>query len=342
MTVLVIIVDAMGGDNAPEAIVNGCIDALLERNGFEILLVGDAGKIEKIIKERKYSGKGLRIHNATEVIENNDVPVKAIKSKKDSSMVVGLNLLKEKKGEVFLSAGNTGALTVGSMLTLGRIRGVVRPALAPILPAKKSGVMLVDAGINTVCKPVNYLQFGILGSLYMRNVMGIENPRVGLVNVGSEDQKGNETIKQAYKLLSESGINFIGNIEGRDIPESVVDVAVTDGFTGNVALKLMEGVGSLFITELKNIYTSNLLSKISALAVSGSLKKFRRKFDYAEYGGTLILGVDGKVMKTHGSSNAKAVKKSVFNAVNLAQSNIIEIIREQFKDMEVGDIENEI
>jgi len=209
-----ILVDAMGGDNAPEEAVKGCIDAINEMEGFDIILIGDENRINDILKDANFSSDRLHIKNAQEVITMEDTPTKAIRTKKDSSMVVGLNMLKEKFGDVFLSAGNTGAIMAGALFILGRITGVDRPAIATIIPTKKNGVLLIDSGANALCKPVNYIQFAIMGTIYMRDVLGISNPKVGLINVGSEDKKGNDTIKQAYDLLSRSNINFIGNIEG--------------------------------------------------------------------------------------------------------------------------------
>ncbi|AUS96454.1 phosphate--acyl-ACP acyltransferase [Clostridium thermosuccinogenes] len=334
-----ILVDAMGGDNAPEAAVKGCIDAINEKDGFEIILIGDEAKIKSILESNKFSSDRLKIQHAQEVITMEDTPTRAIRTKKDSSMVVGFNMLKEKSGDVFLSAGNTGALMAGSLFILGRIKGVDRPALATILPTKKNGVLLIDSGANPLCKPINFVQFAIMGYIYMRDVFGIKNPRVGLINVGSEDKKGNETIKQAHELLSKSNINFSGNIEGKDIPEGKVDVAVCDGFVGNIILKYTEGIGSFLFGEIKNIFGKNIISKLSALIVKNGLKAFKKKLDPSEYGGAPLLGVNGKVMKAHGNSNAKAFKNAVFKAYSFARSTIVEQIEEDFTNMEVEDSE---
>lgn len=337
---MLILVDAMGGDNAPDAVVNGCIDALNELEGFDILLIGDSGKIEKLLNDRKYINSRLKVHHTSEVVTNEDSPAKAIKSKKDSSMVVGFKMLKEKQGEVFISAGNTGALMAGSLLILGRIKGVDRPSLAPILPTKNGYILIVDGGANTVCKPINFLQFGIMGSLYMRDVFNIKNPKVGLINVGSEEKKGNELIKQSFELLSKANINFTGNVEAHQIFENNVNVAVCDGFVGNVLLKTVEGVGTFIYTELiKPMFKKNFITKLSALLVKDGLMKFKKTMDTSEYGSVPFLGVKGKVMKTHGRSDAKAVKHSIFNAYKYAQSSIIEEISKEFENMEVEDIE---
>lgn len=335
---MLILVDAMGGDKAPEEIVNGCIDAIKESEGYEILLIGNSMKIEKILKERNFSSSRLKIRHTEEVVTNEDVPTKAIKAKKDSSMVVGFKMLKEKEGDVFISAGNTGALMTGALLILGRLEGVDRPALAPVIPTKAGRTMLVDAGLNTVCKPINYLQFGIVGSIYMKEIFKIDKPKVGLINVGIEEMKGNETIKQAFTKLSNSGINFVGNIEGRQIPDGDVDVAVCDGFVGNVLLKFVEGIGPFIFDGLKGVYSKNLISKLAAFAVRKELRNFKKRLDYEEYGGTPILGVNGTVFKCHGSSNAKSIKNAVEKAYQFAKSSVMEQIALQLKVMEVENV----
>ena len=335
---MIIVVDAMGGDNAPYDIVKGCIDATNEQEGFDILLLGDSQKIEKILKDNKFNSSRISLRNTTEVITNDDIPTKAIKTKKDSSMVVGFNILKHNKGDVFISAGNTGALMAGSTLILGRISGIDRPALAPVIPTKKGGALLIDAGFNTICKPINYLQFGIMGSIYMKEIFKIDRPKIGLINVGSEEIKGNEIIRQAYSLLSESGLNFLGNIEGRGIPEGEVDVAVCDGFVGNVLLKFLEGVGSFIFEGLKDVYYRNTISKLSSFLVKGDLKKFKKRLDYEEYGGVPVLGINGTVFKCHGNSNAKSFKKSMIKAYFFAKSTIMEQIKHEISRMEVGNV----
>lgn len=336
---MLILVDAMGGDNAPDAIVNGCIDAIHESEGYDIQLIGDSEKINKIINEKKVLNPRLKVLHASEVITNEDSPVKALKSKKDSSMVVGLTQLKEKKGDVFISAGNTGALMAGSLFILGRIEGVDRPALAPVIPNRGEGFLLIDAGANTMCKPINYMQFGIMGSIFMEEVFRIENPKVGLINVGSEEKKGNETIKQAHTLLSSANINFIGNVEGRQLPDGKVHVAVCDGFMGNVLLKFIEGIGSFFFDALKDVFSKNIITKLAAFALRKGLKKLKKSMDDTEYGGAPLLGVNGKVLKSHGNSNAKAIKNTVIKACSYAKSSVTDKIREEFRNMEVEEIE---
>jgi phosphate acyltransferase len=339
VNILLILVDAMGGDNAPEAVVNGCIEALNEREGFEILLIGDSSRIESILSDKKYKNSRLSIHHTSEIVTNEDSPSKAIKSKKDSSMVVGFKMLKEKKGDVFISAGNTGALMAGSLLILGRIKGVDRPSLAPIIPNKKGFTLVVDGGANTNCKPVNLLQFGIMGSLYVKDVFNVEKPRVGILNVGSEEKKGNDLIRQSSEMLSNANINFTGNIEAHQIPEGLVDVAVCDGFVGNVLLKTTEGVATFLVNEIKAIFKKNAISMLAAFMIKKGLMKFRKLLDASEYGSVPLLGVNGKVMKTHGRSDAKAFKNSIFTASKYAQSQIIEQIKVEFENMEVEDSE---
>jgi len=333
-----ILVDAMGGDNAPQAIVNGCVEAVKEAEGFDIVLIGDKNKIEEILGEKNLSNPRIKIHHASEVICADDSPTKAIKNKKDSSMVVGFNLLKEKKGDIFISCGNSGALMTGALLILGRIKGVDRPAFPAIVPTKTGKCMIIDAGLNTVCKPINYQQFGVMGSIFMKEMFNLENPKVGLLNVGSEEGKGNETIKQSYSLLEESNINFIGNVEGSDILKGKADVVVCDGFVGNVALKTIEGAGYFMIGLLKDVFFKNLKTKLAALILKNDMKIIKKLLDADEQGGALILGVNGLVLKSHGNSNEKTIKNVVLKAQIMAKTKIIDTISKEFSNTEVEDI----
>lgn len=328
-----IIVDAMGGDNAPEANVFGCVDAVNQVNGFEVILVGKEEEIHRLLSKSDYPKDRIKVVNALEVITNDDKPTKAAKEKKGSSMVVGVRMLKNKEGDVFVSAGNTGALMTVSLLNLGRIKGIDRPALSFFFPAKKGPVMVIDVGANTICKPENFLQFGIMGSIYMRELFGLMKPRVGLVNVGTEDQKGNDTIKHAFNLLNNSKINFMGNIESREIPNNGADVVVCDGFVGNVILKLSEGIAEFFISSLKSIFKANIVTKFAFVIVKKSFKKFFKSIDYREYGSTPLLGINGKVMKAHGSSDKKAIKHSIISAYRFGKSNVIDMIEEEFMNL---------
>ncbi|AUG57704.1 Phosphate acyltransferase [Acetivibrio saccincola] len=340
--VLVILVDAMGGDSAPESVVNGCIDAVNEADGFEVLLLGDKNKITEILNKRNFKSDRIKIHETTEVITVEDIPTKAIKTKKDSSMVVGFKMLKEKKGDIFVSCGNSGALMAGALLILGRIKGVDRPSLAAIIPTKTGKGLIIDAGLNTVCKPINYYQFGIMGSIYIKAMLGLEKPRVGLVNIGSEEGKGNEVLKQAHTLLSNSKLNFVGNVEGNDVMMGEVDVIVCDGFTGNVLLKFLEGTASFFMHSLRNIFNTNFKTKLSGLMIKKQFMEYRSKLNPEEHGGAPILGVNGLVFKSHGNSNAKTVKNVVIKASKFASDNVIESIKNEFSNMEVGDVEQNL
>ncbi len=338
-----IIVDAMGGDNAPDAIIDGCIEALQQQDGFMVTLVGISEIIKDKLSKKQYEKDRIEVVNATEIITGDDTPTKAIRNKKDSSMVVGLGLLKDKKGDAFLSAGNTGALMTGSLLIAGRMKGIDRPSMPALVPTKKGMCLIIDAGMNTVCKPLNYLQFGIMGSIYMKLLFKLDTPKVGLVNVGSEDGKGNDTLKQAFGLMSESNVNFVGNIEGNDITSGDVDVAVCDGYVGNVALKLYEGAGSFFMKELKKIFTSNILTKICYLLLKPFFKDFRDRFDPDELAGAPVLGINGLVIKSHGSSKAKTIRTAILKrTIPLIKNGIVEEIKDQFKNMEVKSSEDDI
>lgn len=338
-----IIVDAMGGDNAPDVIIDGCVEAINMKEGFNITLVGKREIIEKILNKKEFNKDRISIVNTTEVITGEDTPTKAIRSKKDSSMVVGLKLLRENRGDAFISAGNTGALMTGALLLVGRVKGVDRPSLPALVPSKKDMVLIIDAGMNTVCKPINYLQFAIMGSIYMKLIYKKESPKVGLLNVGSEDAKGNDTLKQAFSLLSDSPVNFVGNTEGNNIPGGDIDVAVCDGYVGNVALKMYEGAGSLLLNELKKIFTSNILTKLCYLMLNPFFKSFKSKFDADELAGAPVLGVNGLVIKSHGSSKAKTIRYAILErAIPLIENNVVSEIKEQFKNMEVDSSDDKI
>ncbi|NMA67333.1 MAG: phosphate acyltransferase PlsX [Clostridiaceae bacterium] len=330
-----ILVDAMGGDNAPEEIVKGCIEAVNAKQGFEIELLGDGEKIEKCITNITDRSR-IIITETHDEITNFDKPTEAIKKKPNSALVVGMKKIKSQSAQAFISAGSTGALLAGSLLIAGRIKGVSRPALAPVVPSKKGQTMIIDAGMNTKIKPVNYLQFGIMGTEYMKFMYNIENPRVGLVNVGTEETKGDESLKQAYEILYNSKLNFIGNIEGRDLTEGKVDVVVCDGFTGNAMLKVMEGTGSYFMNYLKKTYARNIFGKISYLLIKHDLKKLKKQIDPEELGGTPILGVNGMIYKCHGNSKAKAIKNTILKACSTACMTVLEQMKSIFPSMEVG------
>ena len=325
---MVILLDAMGGDNAPDATIKGAVKAI-DQIKAKLILIGNEDIIKSKIKEfynkdiSEISDR-LEIRNATETIEMEDIPTQAIKRKKDSSMVVGFNMLKTGEGDVFISAGNSGALLTGATLLVGRIKGVDRPALAGILPAYKSRLVLMDCGSNTNCKPINLLQFAQMSSIYLKTTLGVENPRVGLLNIGTEETKGNELTKESYKLLKEKseelGINFIGNVEGRDAFSGSVDIVVTDGFTGNIFLKAVEGLGKFVKRSLTESLKKNILSKIAALPSLPAIKRFSKTVDYKEYGGALFLGVNKPVVKAHGSSDEKLFEFTIKQAEQFVEN----------------------
>ena len=331
-----VILDGMGGDHAPREIVKGAIQAI-ELIDDEIIIVGQEDAINKELKKGKYKGDRITVVHAPEEITMHDTPVKAIREKKNSSLVVGLNMLKDGTGDLFVSAGNTGALIVGARLILGRIRGIDRPALASIYPDMETmqPCLLVDAGASAESKAQNLLEYGLMGSIFIEKVWNSENPRVGLVNLGAEESKGTSVTKDAYQRLSMSQLNFIGNVEARDVPKGVCDVIVCDGFVGNVILKLTEGVSLTIFKLVKNAITENLKSKIGALFIKSQLMKLKNEFDYEEYGGAPVLGVNGPVMKMHGSSTATAVKNAIIRGIPYAKENVVDIIREEMLDLDV-------
>jgi len=328
----------MGGDNAPDATIKGAIKAL-DKTQSDIVLVGKEDVIRNKIKEfynkeiEEISSR-LSIKNATETIEMEDQPTVAIKHKKDSSMVVGFNMLKNGEGDVFISAGNSGALLAGATLIVGRIKGIDRPALGGILPAYKSQLLLMDCGSNTNCKPINLLQFAQMSTIYLRNTFGIESPKVGLLNIGTEETKGNELVKESYNLLKEKsqelGINFIGNVEGRDAFSGRIDAIITDGFTGNVFLKTTEGLGKFVKTSLKESFMKNMISKIGALPSLPSLKRFAKVMDYKSYGGALFLGVKKPVVKAHGSSDERLFEYTIIQAEKFVENRAVDKMIEAF------------
>lgn len=309
-----IVVDAFGGDNAPLAVLEGTAQAVREL-GVHITLTGDEKKIRKCAEENGISLENMDIVHTESVIDIHEEPTEIIKSRNDCSMAVGLKMLADGSGDAFVSAGSTGALVVGATMIAKRIKGIKRPALAPLMPTAKGYMMLLDAGANVECRPEMLLQFGIMGSIYMERVMGIKKPKVGLINVGAEDTKGRDLDKEAYALLSSAPIDFYGNLEARDMPFGECEVVVADGFTGNVALKLYEGMGVFFAKELKSMLTDSIGGKLAALLMLKRIKLFRKKLDYTEVGGAVMIGVARPVIKAHGSSNGKAF----FNAVRQAK-----------------------
>ncbi|HEZ7990004.1 MAG TPA: phosphate acyltransferase PlsX [Ruminococcus sp.] len=315
-----VIVDAFGGDNAPLEVIKGCARAVSEL-GVNVVLTGSRNKIEKCAAENGISLSGIEIEHTDDVFDIHEEPKEIIKSGSNSSMALGLRLLSEGKGDAFVSAGSTGALVMGATFIVKRIKGIKRVAPSPVMPADKGSFVLVDAGANTECRPEMLVQFAVMGSAYMEKVMGVKDPKVGLLNIGSEETKGRELEIAAYKLLEESGLNFVGNIEARDMPKGEVQVVVTDGFTGNIALKLYEGMGSFFSKKLKWIFSG--LGKIGAIVSLGKIKELRRQMDYKEVGGSALLGVKKPVIKAHGSSDATAFFNAVRQAKKIVDGNVI-------------------
>ena len=326
-----IIVDAMGGDNAPLAPVQGALQAVKEY-GVEVVLVGRGEEILKALRSEGVDGlpKGLSITHADQVVEMCDNPATAFKEKKDSSLTVGLNMVKNGEGDAFVSAGSTGALLSGATLVTKRIKGIRRAALAPVVPTGGGGSVLIDCGATAEGTPEFLLQFAFMGSYYAERVLGRPEPKVGLLNIGGEPSKGTDLQREAYALLKQAGeegrINFVGNVEAREAVEGAVDVIVSDGYSGNIFLKTMEGTGLFLARELKKMFMKNLFSKLAALLVSGGLKDFKKMMSSSEVGGTALLGIAKPVIKAHGSSDAYAIQNAVRQAKNFAASGLIEDI----------------
>ena len=325
--ITVVAVDAMGGDNAPTEIVKGAIDAVNSCEDIKVILVG----MEDVVNQElsKYEDK-IEVVNATEVIQTEEPPVNAIRRKKDSSIVVAMNLVKNNQADAFVSAGSSGAVLVGGQLIVGRIKGIERPPLAPLIPTKDGVALLIDCGANVDARPSHLVQFAKMGSIYMENIVGVKNPRVAIVNIGAEEEKGNALVKETFPLLKNCpDINFIGSIEARDIPSGYADVIVSEAFVGNVILKLYEGVGNTLIAKVKEGLMSSLRTKIGALLIKPALKKTLKSFQTDEYGGAPLLGLNGLVVKTHGSSKAKEVCNSIIQCVNFKEQKINEKIKEK-------------
>ena len=316
-------VDAMGGDYAPGEMVAGAVDAVKAKPGIQVLLVGQEQKIASELKNYTYSEDQIQVVNATEVIATDEPPVNAIRKKKDSSIVAGLNLVKQGEADAFVSAGSSGAILVGGQVIVGRVKGVERPPLAPLIPTEKGVSLLIDCGANVDARASHLVQFAQMGSIYMEHVVGIKNPRVAIVNIGAEEEKGNGLVKETFPLLKECpGINFIGSIEAREIPHGGADVIVCEAFVGNVILKLYEGVGATLLSMVKRGMMSGLRSKIGALLVKPALKKTLKSFDGSQYGGAPLLGLKGLVVKTHGNSKRTEVCNSIIQCVTFKEQDI--------------------
>ena len=317
-------VDAMGGDNAPFELVKGAVDAVNECSEVKCFLVGDRNAIETELAKYTYNKDAIEIREATENISCDEPPVYAIRRKKDSSIVVGLNLIKNGEADSFISAGSTGAVLVGAQLIAGRIRGIERTPLAPLIPTLKGCALLIDCGANVDSRASHLLQYARMGSIYMENIVGIKNPKVAIVNIGTEEEKGNALVKETYPLLKNcSSINFVGSIESRQIPYGDADVIVCDAFVGNVILKMYEGVAGALLSKIKGALTSTPISTVGAALIKKPLKKTLKGFSMEEYGGAPMLGLNGLVMKTHGNSKSIEVKNSILQAVKFAEADII-------------------
>ena len=325
----IVAVDAMGGDNAPGEIVKGAVEAVLASEQVIVKLVGKEDIVKEELAKYEYDKERIEVVNATEVILTEEPPVKAIKSKKDSSIVVAMNMVKRGEADALVSAGSSGAILVGGQVIVGRIKGIERPPLAPLIPTKDGVSLLIDCGANVDARPSHLVQFAKIGSIYMENVVGIKKPRVAIVNIGAEEEKGNALVHETFPMLKNCpDINFIGSIEARDIPAGYADVIVCEAFVGNVILKLYEGLGATLIGKVKEGLMSTFRSKMGALLIKPALKKTLKAFQTEEYGGAPLLGLNGLVVKTHGSSKAVEVKNSILQCITFKEQKINEKIRE--------------
>lgn len=324
-----IAVDAMGGDNAPQAVLDGILKALAVRSDFRILLLGKEDVIDALLKEKNYTGDRIEVVPASEVIEMAESPVHAIKVKKDSSLVKGFHLLKEEKADALLSAGNSGAVAAGGTLLVGRMKGIERAPFGALIPTTKGPALLLDSGANIDAKPSWLVQYARMGDIYMKRVMGMKNPKIGLVNIGAEEEKGNRLVKETMPLLREcSDMNFIGSVEARDIPSGGADVIICDAFVGNVILKMYEGTASAMLHKVKEGLLSSLRSKIGALLIKPALKQTLKAFDVSEYGGAPVLGLKKLVVKVHGSANADEFKNGILQCITFQEENVNGHIRD--------------
>ncbi|MHA6251331.1 phosphate acyltransferase PlsX [Oceanobacillus sp. CAU 1775] len=325
-------IDAMGGDHAPKEIVLGAMEAVKTFDDLTITLIGDEEKIKPFLTD----SKNIEIIHTNEVITGDDEPVRAVRRKKNASLVLMAEEVKEGRADACISAGNTGALMSAGLFIVGRIPGIARPALSPTLPTiDEEGFVFLDVGANVETKPSHLLQYGIMGSIYAQKVRGIENPTVGLLNVGTEAGKGDELTRKAFELLENAPINFIGNVEARDLFNHVADVVVTDGFSGNVALKTIEGTAQTVFTLLKEVLTSSLKTKIAAGMVKSDLKSLKSRLDYSEYGGAGLFGLQAPVIKAHGSSNARAILSAIRQAKHMVDYDVTETIRKTVETMNI-------
>ena len=334
-------VDAMGGDNAPGVIADGVIDALNERNELAVTLVGRKEDIEKALEGKNYPSDRLSIRDAREVIEMAETPTSAIRRKKDSSIVVALRMVKDGEADAFASAGSSGAILVGGQAIVGRIRGIQRPPFGAVIPTRKGASLLLDSGANVDVRSDHLVQFARIGTIYMRDVLGVADPKVGLINIGAEKEKGNALVKETFPLLEEDpDIHFAGSVEARDIPEGGVDVLVADGFAGNIVLKMYEGTATALLGAVKEGLMSTLRSKIGALLIKPSLKGVLSTYDATAYGGAPMLGLNALVVKMHGSAKAKEVKNAMFQCIDFVKADISDKIRDQIVPPEKVEVQD--
>jgi len=331
---IILAVDAMGGDNAPGAIVAGCVLALAEQPDIVIELYGAMDRVKPLLPAEAEAGGRLLMVDAPDVIDNTDSPVMAIRQKPKSSLVMALEAVKAGRAAAMVSAGSTGALLAGGLFRVGRIRGIERPALAVIIPGSLGPFVLTDCGSNVDCKPEYLAQFGQMGSVYAQKVLGVSNPRVALANIGAEAEKGNNLVKAAFELMGNQPYNFVGNIEARDIPAGAADVVVADGFVGNMILKHTEGMAATLMSMLKQEMMASARAKLGALLMKPGLRAFKKKMDYTEYGGAPLLGVNGVLIKAHGSSGDYAFKSAIGQAVRMARGGVVEAITEYCQQQE--------
>ena len=334
-----ILIDVMGGDNAPQVPIEAAVKAANEL-GVNMVLVGDTDIINKELEKYSYPEDKISIAHAPDVISNHEEPAKAVRQKKTASVVVAANMLKNGEGDAMLSMGSTGALLTAGLLIVGRIKGILRPALATTLPTVQGPKLLVDAGANTNCRPANLVQFGIMGDAYMKKLHNINNPKVGLISNGEEEGKGDDLTKKSYGIMKDAPFNFIGNIEGRDIMEGNADVMVCDGFVGNVVLKTVEGMGHVISNRIKDIFKKSIITKIGAVFVMGGLKEFKKSMDYREYGGAPLLGCKKLVLKGHGSSDTKAAFAAIKQAKIFIDTDVNKEIEENLKKINTEETEN--
>jgi phosphate acyltransferase len=333
MDTITISIDAMGGDNAPVSEVAGAVETIREHEAINIILAGDKDVIQAELVKFRYDPERIKVHHAPDIIEMHESPTEAIRKKPDSSLVQGLKLVKNKEADAFISAGNTGAVMTASLFTLGRIANVSRPTIGSEFPTEKGITIVFDVGANVDCKPLHLLQFAVMGSVYANHIHNIENPTIGLLSVGEEKEKGDLLTFETHELLEKSGLNFIGNVEGRDVLKGSVNVIICDGFVGNVILKFAEGVLGFLKAKFKDYADRSIMNKIKVGMAYGTLKNIMKDFDYQEYGGVPLLGVNGISLIGHGRSSPKAIKTMLLKAEHMARAGINKIIEEKIKDI---------